>query len=69
MGGCNKSCVGHHSAANILPVPERQEAGTTTELMTSILNVVQQGLTSRRVGSILIEYSSEEEEMEVKVSV
>jgi hypothetical protein len=52
-----------------LPVPEGQEVGATAELMTSILNDIQQGLTSRRVSLILPEYSSEEEEMEVKVSV
>jgi hypothetical protein len=69
MGGCNKFCVAHHCAANLLPVPETQEAGATSELMTSILNYIQQWLTSRKVGSILPEYSSEEEEMEVKVSV
>jgi hypothetical protein len=67
--GCNKFCVGHHPVAKLLAVPERQVAGATTELMTSILNDVQQWLTSRRVGSILPGYSSEEEEMEVKVSV
>jgi hypothetical protein len=38
-------------------------------LLTSILKHVQQGLISRRVGSILPEYYSEEEEMEVKVSI
>ncbi len=69
MGGCNKFCIDHHPAAKLLPVPERQEVGATTELLTSISNYIQQGLTSRRVGSILLEYSSEEEEMEVKVSV
>jgi hypothetical protein len=68
-GGCDKFCVGHYPAAKLLAVPERQVAGATTELMTSISNDVQQGLTSRRIGSILPEYSSEEEEMEVKVSV
>jgi hypothetical protein len=55
MGGFNKFCVGHHPSAQLS--------------LTSILKHVQQGLTSRRVGSILPEYSSEEEEMEVKVSV
>jgi hypothetical protein len=55
MGGCDKFCVGHHPAAQLL--------------LTSILTRVQQGLISRRVGSILPEYSSEGEEIEVKVSV
>jgi hypothetical protein len=55
MGGCDKCCVGHHPAAQLS--------------LTSILKHVQQGLTSRRVGSILPEHSSEEEDMEVKVSV
>jgi hypothetical protein len=55
MGGCNKFCIGHYPAAQLL--------------LTSISKLVQQGLTSRRVGSILPKYSSEEEEMEVKVSV
>jgi hypothetical protein len=67
--GCNKFCVGHHPAAKLLAVPERQVAGATSELMTSISNDVQQGLTSRKVGSILPQYSLEEEESEVKVSV
>jgi hypothetical protein len=67
--GCDNFCIGHHPVAKRLPVPERQEAGATTELMTSISNAVQQGPTSRRVGSILPEYSSEEEEMDVRVSV
>jgi hypothetical protein len=52
-----------------LAVPARQVSAATSELMTSISNDVQQGLTSRRVGSILPQYSSEEEELEVKVSV
>jgi hypothetical protein len=69
IGGCHKFCIGHHPAAKLLTVPERQVAGTTTELVTSISNDVQQGLTLRRVGSNLPEHSSEEEEMEVKVSV
>jgi hypothetical protein len=69
MGGCGRFCIDHHPVAKLLAVPERQEAGATTELMTSISNYVQQGLTSRSVGSILPEYSSEEEEMEVNVSV
>jgi hypothetical protein len=43
--------------------------GATSELMTSISNDVQQGLTSRRVGSILPQYSSDDEETEVKLSV
>jgi hypothetical protein len=68
MGGCNKNCVGYHPAAKLLAVPERQVAGATSELMTFISNDVQQGLTSRRVGSILPQYSSDEEETEVKVS-
>jgi hypothetical protein len=38
-------------------------------LLTSILTCVQQGLASRRVRNILPEYSSDEEEIEVKVSV
>jgi hypothetical protein len=54
-GRCNKFCIGHHPAAQLL--------------LTSILKHVQQGLTSRRVGSILPEYSSEEKEIEVKVSI
>jgi hypothetical protein len=69
MGGCDKFCVGPHPADKLLAVPERQVAGATTELMTSISNDVKQGLTSRRVGSIPPENSSEEEEMDVKVSV
>jgi hypothetical protein len=60
-GGCNKFCVGHHPAANLLAVPGRHMAGATSELMKSILNEIQQGLTSRRVGSILPPDSSEEE--------
>jgi hypothetical protein len=55
MGGCNKICVGHHPAAQFL--------------LTSISTGVQQGLASRRGGSILPEYSSVEEEIEMKVSV
>jgi hypothetical protein len=55
MGGCNKFCIGHHPAAQFL--------------LTSSSTHAQQGLASRRVGSILPEYSSEEEEIEVKVSV
>jgi hypothetical protein len=54
-GGCDKFCVGHHPAAQFL--------------LTSILTRVQQGLASRRVGSIIPEYSSEEEEIKVKKSV
>jgi hypothetical protein len=50
MGGCDKSCVGHHPAAKLLAVPERQVAGATSELMTFILDDVQHGLTSRRLG-------------------
>jgi hypothetical protein len=69
MGGCNKFCVGHHPAAKLLAVPERQVAGATSELMTSILKDVQQGLTSGREGSILPQYSSDDEETEVKVSL
>ncbi len=69
MGGCNKFCVGHHPAAKLLAVPERHVAGANSELMESILNEVQQGLTSRRVGSILPPDSSEEESTEVKVSL
>ncbi len=68
-GGCNKYFVGHHPVAKIWPVPERQVAGATSELMTFISNYVQHGLTSRRVGSILPQYSSDEEETELKVSV
>jgi hypothetical protein len=68
-GGRDKFCIGHHPATKLLAVPERQVAGATSELMTSILNDVQQGLTSRRVGSILPQYSSDDEETEVKVSV
>jgi hypothetical protein len=69
MGGYDKFCVGPHPAAKLLAVPERHVAGATSELMTSISNDVQQGLPSRRVGSILPQYSSEEELTEVKVSV
>jgi hypothetical protein len=60
MGGCVKLCVGHHPFAKLLAVPERQVAGATSELMTSILNDVQ---------TILTQYSSDEEETAVKVSV
>jgi hypothetical protein len=69
MGGFDKFCVGHHSAAKLFAVPERQVARATSELMTSISNDVQKRLTSRRVGSILPQNSSDEEETEVKVSV
>jgi hypothetical protein len=55
MGGCDKFCIGHHPSAQLL--------------LTSISRCVQQGLASRRVGSILPDYSSDEEEIEVKVSV
>jgi hypothetical protein len=48
-------CIGHHPSAQLL--------------LTSILKRVQQRLTSRRVGNILPEYSLEEDEIEVKVSV
>jgi hypothetical protein len=65
----HKFCISHHPVAKLLAVPERQVVGAASELMTSISNDVQQGLTSRRVGSILPQYSSEEEETEVKVSV
>ncbi len=68
-GGCNKVCVGHHPAAKLLAVPERQVAGESSELMTSISTDVQKGLTSSRVGSILPQNYSDEEETEVKVSV
>jgi hypothetical protein len=40
MGGFDKYCVGHHPAAKLLAVPERQVAGATTDLMTSISNHV-----------------------------
>jgi hypothetical protein len=69
MRGCNKFCIGHHPVAKLLAVLERQVAGATSELMTSISNDVQKGLTSKRVGSILPQKSSDEEETEVKVSV
>jgi hypothetical protein len=69
MEECNKFCVGHHPATKLVAVPETHVAGATSELMTSILNDAQQGLTSRRVGSILPQYSSEEELTEVKVNV
>ncbi len=53
-GGCNKFCAGHHSAAKLLAVPESHVAGATIESsMNSISNEIQQGLTSKRVGSIL----------------
>ncbi len=68
MGGCNKFCIGHHTAAKLLTVPEKHVAGATSELMKSILNEIQQELTSRRVVSILPPDSSEEESTEVKVS-
>jgi hypothetical protein len=68
MGWCNKLCIGNHPVAKLLAVPERQGAGAASELMTSILNDVQKGLTSRRVGSILPQNSSDEEET-VKMSV
>ncbi len=55
-----KLCVGHHLFAKLLAVPERQVAGATSELMTSISNDVQ---------TILNQYSSDEEERAVKVSV
>jgi hypothetical protein len=67
MGGCDKFCVGCHPVAKLLAVPERQVAGATSELMTSISNDIQEGLTSRRVGSILPQYSSDEEETKLKV--
>jgi hypothetical protein len=54
-GGCNKFCIGHPPAAQLL--------------LICILTHIQQGLASRRVGSILPEYSSEEEDIEVNVSV
>jgi hypothetical protein len=54
-GGCDKFCAGHHPFAQLL--------------LISILKRVQQRLTSKRVGNIIPEYSSEEEEIEVKVSV
>ncbi len=54
-GGCDKFCIGHHPSAQLF--------------LASILTRVQQGLTSRRVGNILPEYSSKEEEIEVKVSM
>jgi hypothetical protein len=57
------------SFGKLLAVPKRQGAGATSELMTSISNDVQKGLTSGRVGSILPKNSSDEEETEVKVSV
>jgi hypothetical protein len=69
MGGCEIFFVGHHPADKLLAVPERQVAGATSELMTSISNDVQKGLTSRRVSSILSQNSSDEEETEVKVGV
>ncbi len=62
-------CVGHHPAAKLLAVPERHVAGTTSESMKSISNEIKQGLTSRRVGSILPNDSSEEESTDVIVSV
>ncbi len=68
-GRYNKFCVGHHPAVKSLAVPKRHVAGATSESMKSISNEIQQGLTSRRVGSNLPPDSSEEESMEVKVSV
>jgi hypothetical protein len=62
MGGCDKFCVGHLPVAKLLAFPERQVAGATSELMTSISNDVQKGPTSRRVGSIIPQNSSDEEE-------
>jgi hypothetical protein len=59
-GGCVKLCIGHHPFAKLLAVPERQVAGATSELMTTILNDVQ---------TILTKYSSDEEETAVKMSV
>jgi hypothetical protein len=67
--GAKRFAFGHHPAAKLLAVPERQVAGPTSELMTFISNDARQGLTSRRVGSILPQYSSDDEETEVKVSV
>ncbi len=46
--------------AKLLAIPERQVAWATSELMTFILNDVQ---------TILTQYSSDEEEAAVKVSV
>jgi hypothetical protein len=60
MGGCIKLCVGHHPFAKLLAAPERQGAEATCELMTSISNDVQ---------TILPQYSSDEEETEVKSSM
>jgi hypothetical protein len=60
MGGCVKLCVGHYPFAKLLAVSERQKAGATSELMTSISNDVE---------TTLPQYSSDEKEMEVKVSV
>jgi hypothetical protein len=60
MGGCVKLCIGHHPFAKLLAIPERQVAGATSELVTSISNDVQ---------TILPQNSSDEEETEVKVSV
>jgi hypothetical protein len=54
-GGCNKFCIGHHPLAQLL--------------LISISTRVQQGLASRRVENILLEYSSDKEKIEVKVSV
>ena len=48
------------SFAKLLAIPERQVAWATSELMTSISNDVQ---------TILTQYSSDEEETAVKVSV
>jgi len=55
-----KLCIGHHPFAKLLAVPERQVAGATSEVMISISNDVQ---------TILTQYSSDEEETAVKVSV
>jgi hypothetical protein len=60
MGGCMKLCIGQHPFAKLLAVPERQVVGATSELMTFISNDVQ---------TILTQYSSDEEETAVKVSV
>ncbi len=55
-----KLCIGHHLFAKILSVPERQVTRATNELMISISIDVQ---------TILTQYSSDEEEAEVKGSV
>jgi hypothetical protein len=54
-GKMQQICIGHHPLARLL--------------LTSISTRVQQELASRKVGLILPEYSSEEEEIKVKVSV